>query len=78
MKAKIIIVGQISEQLVATFTSPADAHTAAAMLQACTEDENLIYYVEYKGRRQAADSLSRRLPFLSKHDTHNCKLYFNS
>lgn len=79
MKAKIIIAGLIEEKLVATFNCFADANIAAVMLQACTtEESNLLYYVEYKGTRRLAGSLSHHLPYINAGQKINCKLYFNS
>jgi hypothetical protein len=77
MKSKLFICGKVSEQLVATFRTEAEAFACGSLLQSCTEDENLLYYVEYKGNRTMVDSFIRRLPFLNKATQQNIKNYFN-
>ncbi len=80
MKSKIIIVGKISEEVVASFRSSSEAFHCASLLQASTEDKNLMYYVEYKEKgitkRQMVDCFTRRLPFLNKATQSNIKNYY--
>ncbi|MEO6304804.1 MAG: hypothetical protein ABIP51_16710 [Bacteroidia bacterium] len=78
MKAKLLIVGLISEQLVATFKTPSEAFHCGSLLQASTEDKNLIYYVEYKKKREKVDSFLQRLPFLNKQTQLILKTHYNS
>ena len=80
MKAKLLIVGKVSEQHVASFRSPAEAFHCGSLLEASTEDPNLMYYVEYRDRgtlkRQPVDSFTQRLPFLNKETQEKLKQYY--
>lgn len=73
MKAKLFIVGLVSEEHIASFKSKSEAFHCGSLLQASTEDKNLHYYVEFKekgmNKRQMVDSFTRRLPFLNKETT---------
>ena len=81
MKVKLIIVGIISEQHVASFRTLSEALHCGSLLSASTEDENLIYYVEFteKGKkvRLLVDSFIRRLPFLNKITKELLENYYN-
>lgn len=81
MKAKLLIIGSISEQQVATFRTLSEAIHCGSLLQASTEDESLSYYVEFKdkgiNRRAMVDSFTRRLPFLNKQTQNDLKEYYS-
>jgi hypothetical protein len=80
MKAKLLIIGSISEQQVATFRTLNEAIHCGSLLQASTEDDSLSYYVEFKEkrvtRRTMVDSFTRRLPFLNKTTQNELKQYY--
>ena len=82
MKAKLLIIGSISEQQVATFRTVSEAIHCGSLLQASTEDESLSYYVEFKdkgiNRRTMVDNFTRRLPFLNKQTQSDLKKYYSN
>ncbi len=82
LKFKLLIVGVVSEQHVASFRTASEAFHSGSLLQASTEDTNLHYYVEFREKgalkRQAVDRFARRLPFLNKQTTDDLKQYYST
>ena len=81
MKFTLLIVGNISEQIVAKFRSQSEAFHCGSLLQASTNDENQIYYVESKlkgqSKRQQVDRFTHRLPFLNDSTKQDLQQYYN-
>ena len=80
--ANLLLVTPTQEIKVATFKSVSEAFRCGSLLQCSTEDDRMIYYVEFKekgvNRRSMCEDFLKTIQFLNSATKSNLTNYLTS